>query len=286
MSLMACVCFVRAIAAASLPPFRRVHRSCHGLLQLFFYGVALAQVLADFASCVALGALLQQLGGGFAGDSHRRSPPALIVGYAVTAAGFVLFFGPAAVAAYAQKFLRVRRGELTMRKGLGAVSGALLFLGLLYVAVGGAMLMAGTDVYCSGYFFIHVDCGEHGRCQAGGCVCDDGYAGERCTDWWCGQPFAEGACGPACCSAHGRCTNTNASDEGASFSLACELLVTAMCAREYWILRARSVQRLRVRARLRWRQLRRACALHRRPNHTQCANATGRVWSPVLWRGR
>lgn len=156
------------------------HRSWHGLLQLFFYVLAFAQLLADFASCFALGSLLQQRGGGFAGDPHRSSPPALIIGYAVTAAGFVLFFGPAAVAAYAKKFLGVRRGEFTLRTGLSAVSGALLFLGLLYVVVGGGLLIGGMDVYCSDYFFSRVDCGDHGHCQGGGCVCEGGYVGEHC----------------------------------------------------------------------------------------------------------
>ena len=58
--------------------------------QRTFLGLAGIQVLADLASCFALGALL-------AGRHEQDTPTALIIGYMLTAFGFLLFFGPLSV---------------------------------------------------------------------------------------------------------------------------------------------------------------------------------------------
>ena len=42
-----------------------------------------------------------------------------------------------------------------------------------------------------------LDCGPHGGCEDGGCVCRPGWAGPRCTDRTCDTR----------CSNHGQCKN-------------------------------------------------------------------------------
>merc|ERR1711960_47967 len=60
--------------------------------QRTFLGLAGIQIIADLASCFALGALLA---GGI--ESDQDTPTALIIGYVMTAFGFLLFFGPLSV---------------------------------------------------------------------------------------------------------------------------------------------------------------------------------------------
>jgi hypothetical protein len=70
-----------------------------------FSRVRLVQVLADFASCFALGALLEeaaqqtQLLGAATAAAGRRRRMALCWGYAISACGYLFLFGPASVAA-------------------------------------------------------------------------------------------------------------------------------------------------------------------------------------------
>ena len=61
-------------------------------------------ILADFASCFALGLLLSEN----LSDGKRTPPTALLIGYALTASGFVCFIGPALIAS--QTFAAVSGG--------------------------------------------------------------------------------------------------------------------------------------------------------------------------------
>ena len=182
-------------------------------LRLVFLPLALCQVIADFASCFALGPLL---------FSGAQPPAAIKIGYTITAAGFLLFFGPLTVLS----LLRTARdkgfevGE--PRSGrfvrvLSAVAGTALALGLLYVILGFVIAAYGADALCgsvSWFWFMAPDCGEHGICGAvikgecGPCTGDfitsfdaldhrDNLYGDLCqVD--CGDPTVAG------CGAHGR----------------------------------------------------------------------------------
>lgn len=156
-------------------------------------GLVLVQVVADFASCFALGLLL---GDNIAGNP---SPFALKIGYAITALGFLLFFGPLSVLQSYRSAVDTSKGsfglglclpercrcgrarcEFAFGRVLSAVFGLALFLGWVYVILGGALLSADRDVFCDGYFFGKVDCGEHGTCQFGSCDCTAGWIHDDC----------------------------------------------------------------------------------------------------------
>lgn len=179
------------------------------ILQASFFVLVLFQVLADFASCFALGALIQQRDGGFGGDSTQDSPIALIVGYSFTAVGFAVFVGPVTVVSLfeywrdpgakgladdqAAKMQRDRQvllvgrdwsddcadslthlskafPKLVNRRNCSAVGAVALFLGLLYVIIGGALLLTGVDIYCSSYTLSGDLCrGGDQVCEAGVC---------------------------------------------------------------------------------------------------------------------
>ncbi len=120
-------------------------------LQLIFLPLALFQVIADFASCFALGPLLldQLLFG-------KQSPVALKIGYTITSVGFVGFFGPLTVLS----LLRTARDKAggdgkessgRVTRACAAVSALMLGLGLLYVIVGFVLAAFGVDVVC-GWF--------------------------------------------------------------------------------------------------------------------------------------
>jgi hypothetical protein len=134
--------------------------------------IALAQLFADFASCFALGMLLAD---GFH-DHDAAAPFALKVGYAVTALGFLLFFGPLGIYTSLNRALTMdqeirqmqARGRKPNRRKLQSVcaitiGGLVLLVGWLYVMVGGVQLGMGIDVFCNGYTFFLVV----GRCNAG-----------------------------------------------------------------------------------------------------------------------
>eukprot|EP01046_Picozoa_sp_COSAG06_P014379 COSAG06_NODE_890_length_11734_cov_37.735367_12_plen_711_part_00 len=136
-------------------------------LRLIFLPLALCQVIADFASCFALGPLLL---------TTTPSPAALKIGYFITSVAFVGFFGPLTVLSLLQK-ARDKQGRIA--RAFAAVGGVLLGLGLLYVVVGFIIAAIGFDVLCGWFWFMTPDCGEHSVCGAatyGECgPCSDGY---------------------------------------------------------------------------------------------------------------
>jgi hypothetical protein len=134
-------------------------------LRLVFLPLALCQVIADFASCFALGPLLL---------SSTPSPAALKIGYTVTSIAFVGFFGPLTVLS----LLRTARDKEEAKEGkeshgrftrtCAMVAGVTLGLGLLYVILGFILAAAGFDVVCGWFWFMTPDCGEHSVCGAVG----------------------------------------------------------------------------------------------------------------------
>ena len=81
-------------------------------------------------------------------EGANPAPTALLVGYTITAAGFLLFFGPWSVAVnIAASFDRTNTRVVRALRGL---SGAALFAALSYIILCIAMLMAGTDIVCTG----------------------------------------------------------------------------------------------------------------------------------------
>ena len=107
-------------------------------------------------------------------------PVGLIVGFSFTALGFLLFFGPVSVVT---SYRKVRREGV---RGCAALGGGLLLLGLIWVAIGGVLLLSGEDIYCSWYTLSDTKCGAHGVCFGGSCECEPGYHGELCAEP--GQP--------------------------------------------------------------------------------------------------
>ena len=142
-----------------------------------FYGLGVLQVMADFSSCFALGALLKE----------EVQKTAMIWGYSITAFGFLLFFGPASVVTSyklatgsgtrsAQSIMQVTdsgtqsvkpnveatgsgtqsvksilQARCSGTRCLAGCTGVAMMLGLGYVVVGVALLFSGTDVYCMGF---------------------------------------------------------------------------------------------------------------------------------------
>ena len=65
-----------------------------------FMGLATIQTVADISSCVGLAALIQTaIEAQKANQVGLNTPTAIIIGYVITAAGFLLFFGPMSVVA-------------------------------------------------------------------------------------------------------------------------------------------------------------------------------------------
>ena len=179
------------------------------MLRKIFVPLTACEVIADFASCFALGALL---------SPGSNAPTALIIGYAITALGFTCFFGPLMVkelwtlsnsfskggpstvdsnmnfqtsntfgtlpdfAGDAARRAAKKRREKQIadrRKCLSRCASLSLLLGLVYVLVGGMQLASGVDIYCTGYTGSVPDC-SHGRCFAGQCRCIAGFTGANC----------------------------------------------------------------------------------------------------------
>ena len=135
--------FVLLCLANCFRSWRRVFLSLVGI-----------QVVADFASCFALGMLwLSKIHG-------ADVPPALMIGFTVTAFGFVVFFGPVAMAAtVASACDRGRSGY--QRSALFALAISQL-LALLYLIGGFVLLCLKIDPVCIGYTFQDLsDC--HGQ---------------------------------------------------------------------------------------------------------------------------
>ena len=106
------------------------------------------------------------------------TPAALIIGYVITASGFVLFFGPLSVVASLSGAADTRRHSCS-RAVLGLFGGALLcalsYIVLLYVLLIGGWF----NPYCDGFTLNSDPCNGHGSCYgAGQCVCEAGFGPE------------------------------------------------------------------------------------------------------------
>ena len=107
-------------------------------------------MVADVASCFALGALL-------AGRHEQDTPTALIIGYVITAFGFLLFCGPLSVVG-SLKGAADRSKHSCLRLGLGA-AGTSLLLALVYIIVLYALLFQGSfNPYCDDFTFRSNPC--------------------------------------------------------------------------------------------------------------------------------
>jgi hypothetical protein len=166
-----------------------------------FLGLASVQIVADFCSCFALGALYA----GSSGDGAEASPAALKIGYSITAAGFLLFFGPVSVAgAFSRALDKTKSLCLRVQMFLAGFS---LMSGLLYIALCFVLLEAGTDVFCGQWTFHPDPCNGRGQCYgASQCHCHAGFGPQNsttgealCGDAWCGNPPKSDYC------THGSC---------------------------------------------------------------------------------
>ena len=99
-----------------------------------------------------------------------------LAGYAITAFGFLLFFGPLTWASLLEGALD-RQNAMVGRAARGT-GGVLLCGAWLYVIVNLVLLMSGRNVFCHGLFDSDL-CNGHGHCYgAGQCHCDLGYGPE------------------------------------------------------------------------------------------------------------
>eukprot|EP01045_Picozoa_sp_COSAG04_P025370 COSAG04_NODE_3319_length_2939_cov_23.714085_1_plen_716_part_00 len=185
-----------------------------------FLGLAGIQVVADLASCFALGALLA---GGIekAANStviespEEETPAALVIGYVLTASGFLLFFGPLSVVS-SLRGAADRNKHTCTRLGFGA-SGVSLLSSLLYILVLYGLLFEGTfNPFCDDFTFRSNPCHSNGQCYgAGQCRCELGFGPELS---YSGEPLcardgmpctksqlerAPTGGGEVCCSHHG-----------------------------------------------------------------------------------
>eukprot|EP01045_Picozoa_sp_COSAG04_P003205 COSAG04_NODE_129_length_24418_cov_207.438217_8_plen_726_part_00 len=132
--------------------------------QRVFLGLAGIQVIADLASCFALAAIL-------AGADGDNTPTALIIGYVLTAFGFLLFFGPLSVVT-SLRGAADRTKHSCKRLGLG-LSGISLLVALVYIVVLYlAMISVGFNPLCRGFIGTAADpCTPPARCVwAGECI--------------------------------------------------------------------------------------------------------------------
>eukprot|EP01045_Picozoa_sp_COSAG04_P002969 COSAG04_NODE_116_length_25104_cov_94.064907_9_plen_634_part_00 len=177
-----------------------------------FLGLAGIQVIADLASCFALAALVS-------GADSDNNPTALIIGYIMTAFGFLLFFGPLSVVS-SLKGAADRTKHSCKRLGLG-LSGISLLCALVYLVVLYLlMIFVGFNPLCSGFIGTAADpCNGHGRCYGmAQCLCDLGFgsangSGPLCADGMActtsqiqrGADDMPEECRETCCSGHGGC---------------------------------------------------------------------------------
>eukprot|EP01043_Picozoa_sp_COSAG02_P001379 COSAG02_NODE_29_length_51136_cov_346.293317_14_plen_512_part_00 len=148
-----------------------------------FVMVGAVQVMADFASCYALFDLLTgiivdakqaKVQPGVPVDGAAHHPTALVCGYAITAAGFLLFWGPLSVIQSAGVALdrSKRRAQRVGAAGCGCALG----VGVLYALLGFVLLAIPmrTDILCIGYVpgMARPNCEQlpvPGTCAAGLC---------------------------------------------------------------------------------------------------------------------
>ena len=151
--------------------------------QRVFLGLAGIQVIADLASCFALGALLA---GGIekAANStvvespEEETPAALIIGYMITASGFLLFFGPLSVVSSLKG--AADRSKRSCKRLILGLSGVSLLSALIYILVLYGLLFEGTfNPYCDDFTFRSDPCNGKGGCfGAGRCHCHLGFGPE------------------------------------------------------------------------------------------------------------
>ena len=154
--------------------------------QRTFLGLAGIQILADLASCFALGALLAN---GIDTGQLQETPTALLIGYVLTAFGFLLFFGPLSVGT-SLKGAADRTKHSCKRLGLG-LSGVSLLSALVYSIVLYVLLFLGKfNPFCDDFTFQSDPCNGNGQCYgAGQCRCEPGfgpevsYSGEPLCAW-------------------------------------------------------------------------------------------------------
>ena len=173
--------------------FRRMRR--------LFLGLVAIQVIADLASCFALGALMA---GGIE-EEEKRPPSALKIGYIITAFGFLLFFGPLSVATSLQSAFDATRQR--WRRISSGTGGGLLLLAWTGIVVVFILLSCEVDVFCnaSKLGITNDPCHGHGTCYAAAqCHCDEGYGPELSFD---GEALCAcaGASKSEGCGDHGMC---------------------------------------------------------------------------------
>eukprot|EP01043_Picozoa_sp_COSAG02_P008959 COSAG02_NODE_297_length_25355_cov_78.632998_10_plen_838_part_00 len=154
-----------------------------------FLGLAAIQIVADFASCFALATLMA---GGI--RAQNDTPTALIIGYAITSFGFLLFFGPLSAASSLREGMD--RSKSRWIRCVLTVAGISLVLALSYIVLLLVLLISGTDVFCKGWTFQSDPCNGHGECYAATqCRCELGFGPELSYD---GEPL--------CSRGHSPCT--------------------------------------------------------------------------------
>ena len=164
-----------------------------------FLGLAGIQVLADLSSCLGLAALMEgAIEMETQDQSSNRTPTAIIIGYVLTASGFLLFFGPLSVATSLRSAGDTHRHSC-VRAGMALAGGGLL-CALAYTVLLYVLLIGGWfNPYCNGFTLNSDPCNSHGECfGVGRCRCEVGF-GPNVT--YSGEPLC--ACHPAC--VHGTC---------------------------------------------------------------------------------
>ena len=138
-----------------------------------YLGLAGIQVVADLASCFALGALLAS---GI--QSELQAPTALVIGYVITASSFVLFFGPLMVVNSFHSATDNRK-RCGLRVVFGVAGLVLLCALLCLVVLFGTLMGTSFNPYCAVLSFQHDRCSTHGVCYgAGQCRCTVGFGPE------------------------------------------------------------------------------------------------------------
>jgi hypothetical protein len=157
--------YVALCCAARFPAWRRV-----------FIGLAGVQVIADMSSCYALAALLAST---IEQTAATQNVGPLKVGYAITAFGFLFFFGPLSVVTNAEAAIDDQKHRI-VRVGR-CILGGLLLLAWSYLVTIMVLLMFKQDVFCpnaAGWSWTFRDdpCHGHGTCYAAAqCHCSRGF---------------------------------------------------------------------------------------------------------------